>query len=190
MIYLFLTLIILLAIPLALMLWLRSNYNRMIILDQRCDAAFADIDVHLKHRADIIPSLVETVKDFASHEQTIISDVVQARATAAQSTTAGRLEAETALGRKINSVITLSEKYPQLEASSHFRDMRTLLMDTENRITASRRFFNLAVAEYNATMKQFPSNMIASKCHMVERNPYSLGVERVLLDEAPMVKFA
>ena len=166
-----------------------SAGNRLAALDARCRTAFADIDVHLRRRADLIPGLVECVKGFAAHESKIIGEVVAARQSTVVAGPQARGEAEAALGRKVGLVLSLAEKYPDLAASMHFRELRGELTGTEERIAAARRFFNLAVEEYNATRAQFPASLAASARKLGERKPYDLGVERVALEEPATVRF-
>lgn len=167
-----------------------SSYNRLVALDERCNTAFADVDVHLKHRHSLIPGLVETVRGFVGHESAVLTEVTKARASAlAAAGPETRLEAETQVGQSISSLMTVVERYPDLQASAHFRDLRRDLTDAENRITASRRFHNLAVDEFNATRRQFPGNLVGAAGRLGRRKPYDLGVERVLLDEPVPVRF-
>ena len=176
-----------LALPL-LAAW--AAHNRLVALDQRCETAFADIDVHLKHRQNLIPSLVETVRGYAKHESEILLGVTKARAEAAQAVAPEmRLSAEAHLTQNINALIGMAERYPELKASGHFSDLRQELVDAENRITASRRFYNLAVGEYGATLRQFPASAVAKFCKMNVRMPFDLGIERVLIDEPAPIKF-
>jgi LemA protein len=167
-----------------------ATQNRLVALDQRCDTAFADIDVHLKHRQNLIPALVETVRGFANHEQGILTGITEARTAALRATTPeARLNAERDLTQTINAVIGMADRFPELAASSHFSALRGELVDSENRITASRRFYNLAVGEYDATLGQFPGNMIARRRNLNPRKPFDLGIERVLIDEPIAIKF-
>lgn len=179
--------VFLVAVPL-LVAW--ASHNRLVALDQRCETAFADIDVHLKHRQNLIPALVATVRGFTKHESDVLLGVTQARAEALRAVSpAMRLSAETNLTQNINALIGMAEHYPELKASSHFSDLRKELVDAENRITASRRFYNLAVGEYGATRRQFPASAIAKLCKMDIRMPFDLGIERVLIDEPAPIKF-
>ena len=167
-----------------------ATHNRLVALDQRCETAFADVDVHLKHRQNLIPPLVETVRGFAKHENDILLGVTQARAAALQAVAPEmRLTAEKNLTQNINALIGMAERYPELKASTHFNDLRRELVDAENRITASRRFYNLAVGEYGATLRQFPGSTIARLFKMNVRMPFDLGIERVLIDEPVAIKF-
>lgn len=177
----------LLAAPIAIG-W--ASHNRLVALDQRCDTAFADVDVHLKHRQNLVPGLVETVRGFAKHESDILLGVTQARAEALQAVAPEmRLSAEKELTQNINALISMADRYPELKASAHFTELRRELVDAENRITASRRFYNLAVGEYDATVRQFPGSFIARLFKMNLRMPFDLGIERVLIDEPVSIKF-
>ena len=167
-----------------------ATHNRLVALDQRCDTAFGDIDVHLKHRHNLIPPLVEMVRGFAKHESDILLGVTQARAEALQAASPEmRLSAEKNLTQNINALIGMAERYPELAASTHFSELRRELVDAENRITASRRFYNLAVEEYDTTLRQFPGSTIARLCKMNVRMRFDLGIERVLIDEPLAIKF-
>jgi LemA protein len=167
-----------------------ATHNRLVALDQRCETAFGDVDVHLKHRHNLIPPLVETVRGFTKHESDILLGVTQARAAALQAATPEmQLNAEKNLTQNINALIGMAEHYPELQASTHFSDLRRELVDAENRITASRRFYNLAVEEYDTTLRQFPGSYIGRLFKMNVRMRFDLGIERVLIDEPLAFKF-
>ncbi|WP_375410958.1 LemA family protein [uncultured Methylobacterium sp.] len=175
------------AVPLVMAV---MTYNRLVALDHRCETAFADIDVHLKHRQNLIPSLVETVRGFATHEHDILLGITNARAAALTAVAPdARLKAEKDLTQNINTLIGMAERYPELRASGHFTALRDELVDAENRITASRRFYNLAVGEYGATLRQFPGSLVARYRKLRPRMPFDLGIERVLIDEPVTIKF-
>lgn len=181
------TLLLLIAVPSYIAY---ATHNRLVALDQRCETAFGDIDVHLKHRHNLITPLVETVRGFVKHESEILLGVTKARAEALQAATPElRLSAEKNLTQNINALIGMAEGYPDLKASTHFAELRRELADAENRITASRRFYNLAVEEYATTLRQFPGSYIGRVFRMGARKPFDLGIERVLLDEPLAVKF-
>jgi LemA protein len=166
------------------------THNRLVALDQRCETAFGDIDVHLKHRHNLIPPLVETVRGFSKHESDILQGVIAARAQALKAASPEmRLSAEQSLTQNINAVIGMAEHYPELKASTHFSDLRRELIDVENRVTASRRFYNLAVEEYGITLRQFPGSTIGRMFRMNLRTRFDLGIERVLTDEPLAIKF-
>jgi LemA protein len=167
-----------------------ATHNRLVALDQRCETAFGDVDVHLKHRHNLIPPLVETVRGFAKHESDILQGVIAARAEALQAGSPEmRLSAEQNLTQNIVAVIGMAERYPDLKTSTHFSDLRRELVDVENRVTASRRFYNLAVEEYDTTLRQFPGSTIGRMSKMNMRMRFDLGIERVLIDEPLAVKF-
>lgn len=162
----------------------RRTANTLVALDGRCDTALADIDVHLKHRHNLIPGLVEVVKGVAGHEKALLLGIAEARAAAlAAVAPAAKLEAERDLSHKVTTLLAQAESYPELRAIPEFGHFRQQLVDSENRITASRRFLNLAVEEYNVALRQFPGSYVAAKHRMTRRQPYDLGVERVLVDE-------
>jgi LemA protein len=166
------------------------THNRLVALDQRCETAFGDIDVHLKHRHNLIPPLVETVRGFVKHESDVLLGVTQARAEALRAASPEmRLSAEKKVTQNINALIGMAERYPELKASAHFGDLRRELVDAENRITASRRFYNLAVEEYDTTLRQFPGSTIGRLFKMHVRTPFDLGIERMLIDEPLAFKF-
>lgn len=167
-----------------------KSYNNLVALAQRCDQAAGDIDVQLRHRHDLIPSLVETVRGFASHERGIIDSLMNARAAAMRAATAEeQQEAEAVVSVKLNQALAAVETYPEVRGSQHFSDLRRELSDVENKIAASRRFLNLAVSEYNASLGQFPNNVIARKAGLRDRRFYDLGLDRVFAEEAPAFKF-
>ena len=167
-----------------------AMHNRLVALDQRCETAFGDIDVHLKHRHSLIPPLVETVRGFAKHENEVLLGVTQARAAALQAASPEmRLSAERDLTQNIQALIGMAERYPDLKASGHFGELRRELVDAENRITASRRFYNLAVEEYGTTLRQFPGRYVGRLFKMNMRMRFDLGIERVLIDEPLAFKF-
>ncbi len=167
-------------------------YNRLVALARRCDQAFADIDVQLKQRHDLIPNLVETVRGYAKHESTTLDAIMKARHAAQNAPTpAAALQAEGALGATLSRLMAVTEaQYPELQASSHFQNLRDELSDTENKISAARRYLNNAVGEYNASLEQAPSNLIGWMFGMKSRAFYDLGPEgRKTMDLAPAVKF-
>jgi LemA protein len=167
-----------------------TTHNRLVALDQRCDTAFGDIDVHLKHRHNLIPPLVEAVRGYTKHESDVLLGVTEARAAALQAATPEmQLSAEKNLTQNITALIGMAERYPELKASTHFVDLRRELVDAENRITASRRFYNLAVEEYDTTLRQFPGSTIGRLSRMNMRMRFDLGIERVLIDEPLAIKF-
>lgn len=168
----------------------KATQNLLVALDERCDTAFADIDVHLKHRHNLIPGLVDIVKGMKNHEKEMVIGVIEARAQALGQMTADiRLQAEGKLTARIDTLIASVDKFPEIRALPEFQNLRRELTECENRITAARRFHNLAIEEYNTALRMFPANIIATKLRMNSRQPYDLGVERTLIDEPMAMQF-
>lgn len=167
-----------------------STYNRLMALDSRCNTAFADIDVQLKHRANLIPGLVQTVKGFAGHEKSLIEGVTAAQAQALSAISAeGKAAADVKLRQSVGMLLQTAQAYPDIKASPHFRDLEQQLVDSENRLTAARRFYNLAIEEYNTVLRQWPGSLVGAKRRLTTRQPFDLGIERVLVDEAVAIQF-
>jgi LemA protein len=186
------TLLILLAIIAVIAFFLITLYNRLVALRQRRENAFADIDVQLKLRTDLIPNLVETVKGYASHEKGVFEEVTNARAQAmSASGTEGRAQAENALGLALTNLMAVAEAYPDLKANTQFQNLQNELSDIENKIAAARRFFNNATTEYNTVIEQFPSNIVAGMFHFRQAALFDLGVQqREELEKGVKVSFS
>jgi len=162
-----------------------QTYNRLMALDERCTTAFADVDALLKHRHDLIPSLVSNLRSLVGQENHVLKSVIDAVTDTARATSIDtRLTAETNLGHTINNIFTSFEKIPQVQTSQHFVDLRRTFKDVENRITGARRFYNNTVQEHNSTLRQFPGNIIGKKYNLDLRHQYTLGAERIFKDEA------
>ncbi len=154
---------ILLGIIVAFVLFIVFKYNGFIILINRSKEAWADIDVQLKRRYDLIPNLVNTVKGYAAHETGTFEKVTQARAQAMQAgTLAEKGEAENMLSGTLKSLFAISEAYPELKANTNFLELQRELSDTENKIQAARRFYNSNVRDLNTRIEMFPGNVIAN----------------------------
>lgn len=147
----------------AVLLWLALAYNSLVSLKNRTKEAWADIDVQLKRRYDLIPNLVETVKGYATHERELFEKVTQARAAAISAKgMAEKAKAENALSDTLKSLFAVSENYPDLKASQNFLELQRELTDTEDKIQAARRFYNANVRDLNIKVESFPTNMMAS----------------------------
>jgi LemA protein len=171
-------------------LWVFSVYNRLVALRQRVSQAFADIDVQLKLRHDLIPNLVETVKGYAAHERGTLEAVVQARnAAIAAPGLEQKVAAENVLTGALRNLFALSEAYPDLKANQNFQQLQTELSDVENKLAAARRFFNNAVQEYNTGIQQLPAALFAGALGFHQQPFFDLGETRAQLDQAPSVKF-
>ena len=181
---------IILGIIAALIVWVIMIYNGLVAMRQRVNQSFADVDVQLKLRHDLIPNLVETVKGYASHERGTLEAVVQARnaAITAQGP-AAQSQAETALSGALRQLFALSEAYPDLKANTNFQQLQTELSDIENKIAAARRFFNNSVQEYNTGIQQFPAALFASSFGFTPQVFFDLGETRTQVEQAPQVKF-
>jgi LemA protein len=144
--------------------WIVAVYNGLIVLKNRVDEAWSDIDVQLKRRYDLIPNLIETVKGYAKHESETLEKVIQARnlAMGAQ-TTEAHAAAENALSSTLKSIFALSESYPDLKANQNFLQLQDDLKDAEDKIQAARRFYNANVRDFNTKIQVFPNNVIAGK---------------------------
>lgn len=144
-------------------LWIIYIYNRLITLVNRCEEAWADIDVQLKRRHNLIPNLVETAKAYASHEKEVFQKVTEARTKATNAENVkGQKQAENELTGALKSLFAVSEDYPKLQASENFMELQRELRDTEDKIQAARRFYNNNVKELNIRIEKFPSNIVAS----------------------------
>src|SRR5262245_50478940 len=156
---------IILGIIVVLVLWLIMVYNGLVTMRQRVNQSFADIDVQLKQRHDLIPNLVETVKGYASHERGTLEAVVHRRNAAIGATSQGpaaQAQAEQALSGALRQLFALSEAYPDLKANTNFQQLQTEITDIENKLAAARRFFNNSVQEYNSGIQQFPAVLFAA----------------------------
>ena len=166
-------------------------YNRLVALRQTYKNAFADIDVQMKQRYDLIPNLVETVKGYAAHEAGVLEHVTQARGAAMQaSTVQERGQAESMLTAALGRVFAIAEAYPQLKANDNFRQLQTELEDLENKIAAARRFYNNAVAEYNTHIQQFPAALIAGMTGFSPADMWALDAgEKAAASAPPKISF-
>lgn len=158
---------LLLAVPIFLFCWLIATSNRFIALKNHIKESWADIDVQLKRRHDLIPNLVETVKAYATHERAVLERVVEARSQAVSAT--GRsvtIHQEALLVSALNGLFARVEAYPELKSSSQFVTLQEELVDTEDRIAAARRFYNANVREFNTMIECFPASLIGSAMAM------------------------
>lgn len=181
---------IILGVVVIAILWIILIYNRLVAMRQRVNQAFADVDVQLKQRHDLIPNLVETVKGYASHERGTLEAVVQARnAAMAAHGPAAQSQAENMLTGALRQLFALAESYPDLKANANFQQLQMELSDIENKIAAARRFFNNAVQEYNTGIQQFPAVLLAGPFGFTPQQFFDLGETRTQLEQAPQVKF-
>jgi LemA protein len=181
---------VILGLIVVIVIWAISVYNGLVAMRQRTNQAFADIDVQLKQRHDLIPNLVETVKGYATHERGTLEAVVKARQTAmAAPGVEQKVAAENILTGALRQMFALAESYPDLKANQNFLQLQAELSDIENKLAASRRFFNNAVQEYNTGIQQFPAAMFAGIFGFSQRQFFDVGEDRPQLEQAPSVKF-
>lgn len=166
---------ILLAVVVIAIIWVIGLYNRFVRLVTRASEAWADIDVQLKRRYDLIPNLVETVKGYATHEREAFENVTRARSAAmGAQTPVEHAKAENMLTGALKSLFAIAEAYPDLKANQNFLELQRELSDTENKIQAARRFYNTNVRDLNIAVSSFPSNVIANMFKFVKREFFDL----------------
>jgi LemA protein len=163
--------LILIIIIAVIIIWVIAMYNGIIRLKNRVDEAWSDIDVQLKRRYDLIPNLINTVKGYAAHEKEVFEKVTEARTRAmGAGTGAGKAEAENALSNTLKSLFAVAEAYPDLKANQNFLELQRELTDTEDKIQASRRFYNGNVRDFNTQIQVFPTNIFAGMLNFTKRD--------------------
>jgi len=169
---------ILIGIVVVIAFWLVAVYNGLIKLKNRTDEAWSDIDVQLKRRYDLIPNLISTVKGYAQHEKSLFEKVTQARTAAmgAQGPV-DKSQAENMLSGTLKSLFAVSENYPDLKANENFLELQKELSDTENKIQASRRFYNGNVRDFNIKIEVFPNNLVAGMLNFTKRDFFEIEGE-------------
>ena len=182
---------IIIGVAVIVVLWFVSIYNKLVKFKNNRENAFADIDVQLKQRHDLIPQLIATVKGYADHEKEVLTAVTQARARAMSAGTVNdKIAAEAALAGAMSQFTMQMEAYPDLKANENFMQLQTEMSDIENKLAAVRRFFNSATKELNNGVQKFPSNILAGMFKFGQEPYFDLGVvQREELDKAPEVKF-
>lgn len=168
-------LLIVVVIAVILIAFVVGVYNKLVVMRNRKDEAWSDIDVQLKRRYDLIPNLVNTVKGYAEHEKQAFESVTEARSKAlgAQSVEE-QAEAENMLTGALKSIFAISEAYPELKANENFKELQRELSDTENKIQAARRFYNTNVMGYNTALQVFPNNLIVGMFKFKEAEFFEL----------------
>ncbi|MBU9010548.1 LemA family protein [Bifidobacterium adolescentis] len=182
--------IIALIVIVLIVLWAMSAYNGLVTLRNRVKNGWAQIDVQLKQRADLIPNLVETVKGYAAHESDVFTQVTQARAGVIQAAQSGdvqqRIQAENQLSRALVNLQATAEAYPQLQANQNFMDLQAQLKGLEEKIAYARQFYNDVVQKYNTKIEVVPTNIIAGLFHFEQASYFQIDeADR----QAPQVKF-
>ncbi|MDE2021870.1 MAG: LemA family protein [Patescibacteria group bacterium] len=173
-----------------IVLWIIVSYNRLISLTNQAKEAWADIDVQLKRRYDLIPNLVESVKGYAAHEKTTFQNVTEARTRAmTASGAADKAAAENALAGTLKSLFAVAENYPELKASENFLQLQRELSDTEDKIQAARRFYNTTVMSLNTALQSFPGNIIANAFKFGPMDLFELSAADTAAAEPVKVEF-
>ena len=183
--------LIVIGIIVLIAIWVVSLYNGLVKLRNRRQNAFADIDVQLRQRHDLVPQLVDTVKGYASHEKELLLRVTEARTAAmAAGTIDDKIKAEQQLTAALQGLKVQVEAYPDLKANQNFLQLQEELSDIENKLAASRRFFNGATTEYNNAVESFPSNLIARNFGFQRELFFDLGTDtRKQMEEPPKINF-
>lgn len=181
---------IVIAVVAVLAIWAVSTYNRLVKLRNNRENAFADIDVQLKQRHDLIPQLVATVKGYAVHEKETLDRVISARNGAVNARSIeDKIVAENALSSALSGLRVTLEAYPDLKANQNFMQLQEEISDVENKLAASRRYFNSATRELNNSVESFPANLIAGMFGFKREIMFDLGEQRQTLEQAPEIKF-
>ena len=181
---------IILAIIAVIVLWFVAVFNGLITLRNRSQEAWADIDVQLKRRYDLIPNLVNTVKGYATHEREAFEKVTEARSRAmGAGTTQDKVQAENMLTGELKTLFAVAEAYPDLKANQNFLELQRQLTDTEDKIQAARRFYNGNVRDLNTSLQSFPGNTIAEFFHFEPREFFALDESEAAARQPVKVQF-
>lgn len=184
------TLLICLGVILLLGIWVMTLYNRLVKLRNNRENAFADIDVQLKQRHDLIPQIVTVVKGYAAHEKETLDRVVAARNGAINASTINdKIIAENALSSALAGLRVTLEAYPDLKANQNFLQLQEEISDVENKLAAVRRYFNSATKEFNNAVETFPSNIFAGMFGFKKEMMFDLDGQRQTMDKAPEINF-
>ena len=182
--------IIVIIVAVILVIWGVSMYNGLVKLRINRENAFANIDVQLKQRYDLVPQLVSTVKGYAAHEKDVLEKVTAARTAAMSASTIDeKVAADKAMSSALSGLKVSLEAYPELKANQNFLQLQTELSDIENKLAAARRFFNSATREFNNACEVFPSNILAGMFNFKRAAMYEATENRASLEKAPEVKF-
>lgn len=183
--------IIVVGILLLIVIWVISLYNGLVRLRNRRQNAFADIDVQLRQRHDLVPQLVDTVKGYASHEKELLTRITEARSAAMNATSINdKIQAEQQLSTALAGLKIQVEAYPDLKANQNFMQLQEELSDIENKLAAARRFFNGATTEYNNAVESFPGNLVARNFGFNREILFDLGTDtRKQMEEPPKIQF-
>ena len=185
------TTIIIIAVAVVILLGIIGLYNNLVRMRNNRENAFANIDVQLKQRHDLVPQLVSTVKGYASHEKTVLENVTNARTAAMSANNINdKIQAENKLSSALANLKVSLEAYPDLKANQNFLQLQTAISDLENKLAASRRFFNSATKELNNAVQTFPANILAGMFGFHKEPMFEIpATDRASLDKAPEISF-
>lgn len=185
------TTIIIIAVAVVILLGIIGLYNNLVRMRNNRENAFANIDVQLKQRHDLVPQLVSTVKGYASHEKTVLENVTNARTAAMSANNINdKIQAENKLSSALTNLKVSLEAYPDLKANQNFLQLQTEISDIENKLAASRRFFNSATKELNNAVQTFPANILAGMFGFQKEPMFEIpATDRASLDKAPEISF-
>ncbi len=182
--------LIVIGIVVVIVLMVISLYNRLVRLRNNREQAFADIDVQLKQRHDLIPQLVDAVKGYMGFERGVLTEITEARTNAMKANSINdKIAAETRLSTALDGLRVQVEAYPDLKASQNVMDLQNEISDVENKIAAARRFFNSATKELNVATELFPSNLIATMFNFKREPMFELGEQRAAAEQPPKIQF-
>ncbi|MBS1621071.1 MAG: LemA family protein [Bacteroidetes bacterium] len=183
--------IVVVAVILLIVLWVVGLYNGLVRRRNRRQNAFADIDVQLRQRHDLVPQLVDSVKGYATHEKELLMKITEARSAAMNAQSINdKIAAEQQLGSMLQGLKVAVEAYPDLKANQNFLQLQNELSDIENKLAAARRFFNGATTEYNNAVESFPGNLIAKNFGFQREVLFDLGTDtRKQMEEPPKIQF-
>ena len=183
--------LVIIGIIVLLVIWVIGIYNKLVRLRNTRENAFADIDVQLKQRNDLIPQLVETVKGYAFHEKDVLTRITEARSALMSSTTIDdKVKADNQLSAALQGLKIQVEAYPDLKANQNFMQLQEEIADIENKLAATRRYFNAATKELNTAIESFPGNIIAGRFGFARQTMFDLGTDkRAQMDEPPKINF-
>lgn len=182
---------IIIAVLVLLVLFCAGIYNNLVRLRNNRENAFANIDVQLKQRADLIPQLVSTVKGYAAHEKEVLQRVTEARTMGVNATTINeKMQADNMLTQALSGLRISLEAYPELKANQNFLQLQNEISDIENKLSAVRRYFNTATRELNNAVQTFPSNIFANMFGFKKESMYEIApTQRAEMEQAPQINF-
>jgi len=182
--------LIVIGIVVVIVLMVISLYNRLVRLRNNREQAFADIDVQLKQRHDLIPQLVDAVKGYMGFERGVLTEITEARTNAMKATSINdKIAAEAKLSTALDGLRVQVEAYPDLKSGQNVMDLQNEISDVENKIAAARRFFNSATKELNVATELFPSNLIATMFNFKREPMFELGEQRAAAEQPPKIQF-